>query len=129
MQQDVLADALSAIDNARRIDNTTVEIEPASDLIKSVLRLLQQEGYIGMFEHEEDTRGGQFKVEIKDTINKCSPIKPRFAVGNDEFQKYEKRYLPARGFGQLIVTTPDGIKTHTDARDQGIGGRLLGYVY
>lgn len=129
MQQDVLADALSAIDNARRIDNTKVEISPASDLIKSVLRLLQQQGYVGMFEHEEDDRGGRFKVEIKDTINKCSPIKPRFSVGNDEFQKYEKRYLPARGFGDLIVTTPDGIKTHTQAREDGTGGRLLGYVY
>lgn len=129
MQQDVLADAFSAIKNAREIGQREVTIEPASDLIKSVLKILQQEGYIGLFEEIEDGRGGKFKVEIETTLNDCNAIKPRVSVGNDEFQGYEKRYLPARGFGHLLVTTPDGVMTHQDAREEGIGGKLLGYVY
>lgn len=129
MQQDILADALSAIDNAREIGQDTVTVEPATDLIKNVLMIMQQEGYIGLFEEITDGRGGQFKVELKETLNDCSAIKPRFSVKNDEFQKYEKRYLPARGFGRLLVTTPEGVMTHQEAREEGIGGKLLGYVY
>ncbi|MCJ7429289.1 MAG: 30S ribosomal protein S8 [Candidatus Nanohaloarchaeota archaeon QJJ-5] len=129
MQQDVLADAFSAIKNAREIGQREVTIEPASDLIKSVLKILQQEGYIGLFEEIEDGRGGKFKVEIETTLNDCNAIKPRMSVGQDEFQEYEKRYLPARGFGHLLVTTPQGVMTHHDAREEGIGGKLLGYVY
>lgn len=129
MQQDVLADAFSAIKNAREIGQRDVTIEPASDLIKNVLKILQQEGYIGLFEEVEDGRGGMFKVEIETTLNDCNAIKPRISVGNDDFQKYEKRYLPARGFGHLLITTPEGVMTHHDAREEGVGGKLLGYVY
>lgn len=129
MQQDVLADALSAMKNAREIGKQEVIVEPAANLTKNVLRLLQQEGYIGVFEHIEDGRGGKFKVEMKKTLNDCNAIKPRFSVGKDEYQKYEQRYLPARGFGKLIVSTPQGVMTHTEAREEGIGGKLLAYIY
>ena len=47
----------------------------------------------------------------------------------DEFEKFEKRYLPAKNFGILIVTTPEGIMTHNEAKERGIGGRLLAYMY
>lgn len=129
MQQDILADALSAIDNAREIGQREVVVEPASDLIKDVLRIMQQEGYVGVFEEIEDGRGGKFKVQLETDLNECSAIKPRFSVSKDGYQKYEKRYLPARGFGNLLVTTPQGVMTHAEARDEGIGGKLLGYVY
>ncbi len=129
MQQDVLADALSAINNARDIGQQEVIIEPASDLIKNVLKILQQEEYIGLFEHIEDGQAGKFKVELKRTLNDCNAIKPRFSVSKDGYQKYEKRYLPARGFGHLLVSTPEGVMTHDQAREDGHGGRLLGYVY
>lgn len=129
MQQDVLADALSAIKNARETGKREVTIEPASNLIKDVLKILQQEGYIGLFEHIEDGRAGKFKVELKGTLNDCSAIKPRFSVQKDGYQKYEKRYLPARGFGNLLISTPQGVMTHNQAQEEGIGGKLLGYVY
>ena len=40
-----------------------------------------------------------------------------------DFEKFEKRYLPAKNFGILIVTTPEGIMTHYEAKERGIGGR------
>ena len=67
--------------------------------------------------------------ELKGNINKCGVIKPRHAVKKDEFEKFEKRYLPAKNFGILIVTTPKGIMTHYEAKELGIGGRLLAYMY
>ncbi|MDY6789340.1 MAG: 30S ribosomal protein S8 [Candidatus Nanohaloarchaea archaeon] len=129
MQQDTLADALSSINNAKEIGKKEATIKPASNLIKNVLKILQSENYIGLFEHVEDGKGGKFKVEVGKQLNECKAIKPRFSVGNEGFQKYEKRYLPARGFGDLIVTTSEGVMTHREAQDKGIGGRLLAYVY
>ncbi len=129
MRQDILADTFAAIDNAREVGKKEVVIKPASELVKNVLIVLQQKGYIGLFEHVEDRRGGKFKVEIGNMMNKASVIKPRFSVNKNDFQKYEKRFLPARGFGDLIVTTPKGVMSHKEAMEEGVGGKLLGYVY
>ena len=104
-------------------------ISPASKLIGEVLSTMQKENYIGNFEYIDDNRAGQFKVELEGNINKCGVIKPRHAVKKDEFEKFEKRYLPAKNFGILIVTTPEGIMTHYEAKERGIGGRLLAYMY
>jgi small subunit ribosomal protein S8 len=46
-----------------------------------------------------------------------------------EFDKFEKRYLPARGFGIIIVSTNKGIMTLEEAKEKRIGGRLLAYCY
>ena len=128
MQQDTLSNALSAINNASRNDKRFAEISPTSNVIKNVLIELQQKGYIGVFELVEDGKGGKFKVEVSE-INECQPVKPNFSVKKDEFEKWERRYLPARNFGDLLVTTSHGIMTHEEAREQEVGGKLLGYVY
>ena len=47
----------------------------------------------------------------------------------DEFEKFEKRYLPAKGFGVLIVSTPKGIVKQEDAVKNNSGGVLLAYCY
>lgn len=129
MQQDALSDALSSINNAARTGKQYAKVEPTSNLIKNVLLELQDQGYIGVFELVEDGRAGRFKVEVKPDINECKPVKPRFYVKRDEYGKWAKRYLPARNFGHLLVTTPEGVMTHEEAVEEGHGGKLLGYVY
>jgi small subunit ribosomal protein S8 len=109
--------------------NKRCTISPASKMIGHVLRTMQKEGYIGEFEFVDDGKAGQFIVELEGNINKCGVIKPRHAIKNDEFEKFEKRYLPAKNFGVIIMTTPQGIMTHKEAKDKGIGGRLLVYIY
>jgi len=42
---------------------------------------------------------------------------------------WENRYLPAKGFGLLIISTSQGVMSHEQARRAGIGGELLGFVY
>lgn len=128
MQQDTLSDALSAINNAARNDKEYAEIRPTSKVIQNILIELQQKGYIGVFELVEDGKGGKFRVEVTG-INECRPVKPNFSVQKDEFEKWEQRYLPARNFGDLLVTTSHGIMTHDQAQEEEIGGKLLGYVY
>ena len=129
MQQDTLSDALSSINNAARQGKKHATVSPTSDLIKNMLLKLQDKGYVGVFELKEDGKGGEFKVEVKPETNKCRPVKPNFYVGNEEYTKWAKRYLPAKGFGELLVTTPEGIMTHEEAQKENVGGKLLGYVY
>ncbi len=129
MLLDPLADALSIIKNAESIGKPECNVSPASKLIGSVLKVMKDKGYIGDFEFIDDGKSGLFKVQLKGKINKCGVIRPRHAVKNIELEKWEKRFLPARGFGSIILTTPDGVMTHSEARESGLGGQLLAYVY
>lgn len=129
MQHDTLADALSTIKNARSAGKRECMVEPASNLIKNVLKVMQKEDYIGVFELIDDGKSGKFKIEIQKDLNDCNAIKPRFNVKNDEFNKWEKRFLPAAGFGILILSTSKGVMTHKKALQEGLGGSLLAYVY
>jgi small subunit ribosomal protein S8 len=126
---DPLADALTNIRNNELQVNNKCSISPASRLIGHVLSTMQKENYIGEFEFVDDGRAGKFIVELEGNINQCGVIKPRHSVKKDEFEKFEQRYLPAKNFGILIVTTPEGIMTHLEAKEKEIGGRLLAYMY
>jgi small subunit ribosomal protein S8 len=129
MLLDPLADALSTMKNAESIGKPECTISPASKLLGNVLKVMKDKGYIGEFEFIDDGKSGLFKVQLKGKINKCGVIKPRHAVKNTEFEKWEKRFLPARGFGSIILTTPEGVMTHKEAIENGLGGQLLAYVY
>ena len=126
---DPLANALTNMRNNEMQGNKECTIAPASKMIGHVLRTMQKEGYIGEFEFVDDGKAGQFIVELEGNINKCGVIKPRHAVKNDEFEKFEKRYLPSKNFGIMIMTTSQGVMTHKEAKESGIGGRLLVYIY
>ena len=126
---DPLANALNHLSNCERVGKKVAYIKPASKLIGRVLKVMQDYGYIGEFEFIEDGRAGIFKVELIGKINKCGAIKPRFPVKKFGYEKFEKRYLPARDFGILIVSTTQGVMSHEEAKKRGLGGRLLAYVY
>ncbi len=126
---DLINDAIVNIKNHERIGKSQCIVRPTSKLLIDILKIFQKEGYIGEFELMEDKRGGQIKVKLVKKINDCGVIKPRFSVKHNEFPKWEKRYLPARDFGTLVVTTPKGVMSHKEAKKNGIGGRLLAYIY
>jgi len=128
MLLDPLADALSTIKNAETVGKPDCTLK-ASKLIGSVLKVMKDKGFIGEFEFVDDGKSGLFKVKLKGKINRCGVIRPRHAVETGEFERWEKRFLPARGFGSIILTTPNGVMTHSEAREQGLGGQLLAYVY
>ena len=129
MLNDPLADALATIKNAERVGKKECTVKPASKLIGRVLKVMQDYGYIEAFEWIDDGKGGVFKVKLKGNINNCNVIKPRHAIKRGEFEKWEARYLPAENFGLLILTTNKGVVSQHEAKKEGIGGRLLAYVY
>lgn len=128
MRHDTLADVMATIKNADRIGQKNC-ITPASNLVKEVLKLIQKQGYIDVFEFIDDGKSGKFNIQLKSKVNDCNVIKPRYSVGVNEFEKWEKRFLPAREFGVLIVSTTKGLMTHEEAKKQHLGGKLLAYVF
>jgi len=129
MLNDPLADALSLMKNAETKGKGSCMIRPSSKLLGGVLQLLKEKGYIGNFERIDDGKAGVFHVELIGNINNCGVIKPRYPIKHDELDNWEGRYLPARDFGLLIITTTRGILSQDDARKEGVGGKLLAYVY
>lgn len=128
MRHDILADVLSAIRNGDAVGQREA-LTPASRMTKAVLLIMQQAGFIGDFELVDDRRGGKFRIALLGNVNGCGAIRPRSAVAADGYERWERRFLPAAGFGLLIVSTPQGVLPHAEAKARGIGGRLLAYVY
>ena len=128
MLNDPLANALSNITNNEKVRKTEC-IVPASKTIGNVLRTLQKYNFIGTFEFIDDGKSGTFKVELLGNINLCGVIKPRYAIKKDGYEEFERRYLPARGFGIIVVSTPNGVMSQHEANEANVGGRLLAYVY
>jgi small subunit ribosomal protein S8 len=127
--KDPLADALAGIDNAESVGHLTYTVSPASNLVGSVLEVLYDRGYVDGFEYVEDGKAGEFEVELKGAINQCGAVKPRYSAGVGDFEQWEKRYLPARDYGTLVVTTSRGVMSHYEAREAGVGGQVIAYVY
>ena len=129
MQFDPLSDAFTRIFNAEQAGHYEVSVSPASKLLGSKLNIMQKSGYVGEFEKINDGRAGSYRIELIGAINRCGVIKPRHSVQRSDFDKWESRYLPARDFGLLIVTTNQGIMDHYDAKKERVGGRRLAYIF
>ncbi len=126
---DPIADGLVAIKNSDNAAKKECLYRPASKLLGEILRVMQANGYILSYEFVEDGRDGVYRIGLVGKINDCKAIKPRYAVKKNRFEVYEKRYLPARDVGILIVSTPLGLLTHRQAKEKEVGGRLVAFVY
>lgn len=129
MLNDPLANVMSTIIIYERTGKRELTVHPVSKIIRRVLSIMQEHGYVGELEELSEGRGGFAKLNLLGNVNKCGVIKPRFAIDKTEFQKFEKRYLPANGVGILILSTPQGLMTHEKAKEKQIGGRLIAYCY
>ncbi|MBR9677644.1 30S ribosomal protein S8 [Candidatus Woesearchaeota archaeon] len=129
VMNDTLASALSKINNAEKRHKQTVQIFPSTKLLKQVLAIMQDTGYVGEFVEVKDSKGNYLTVNLIKRFNQCGAIKPRYTIKKDGVESFEKRYLPAKGFGYLIVSTPNGLMTHEQAFEKNIGGKLIAYFY
>jgi small subunit ribosomal protein S8 len=126
---DTLANGLTTVVNNEMRNKHECIISPASRLLGRVLRIMQLNGYIGEFEFIDDGCSGKFKVQLLGRINKCGAIRPRFSVKTAKFEEWERRFLPSREVGLLVVSTPKGVLSHKDATEKHIGGKLLAFIY
>lgn len=123
MSQDIVADALNQIMNVKRARKTEVRIKKYSKFLINLFDLMKKLDYL-----DYEIENKEIKIKIK-KINACRAIKPRFNVSVDEIDKYVRRFLPARDFGFIIVSTSKGLLTHEEALEKNIGGSLIAYVF
>ncbi len=128
MLQDPLADVLCVIKNAERVGKKDCIVK-FSKLAREVLKIMKIKGYISYYEFINDGKSGKLRIELNKKIIDTNVIKPRFSVRVDEFNKWERRFLPSRDLGFLIVTTSKGVVDHETAQKMKVGGKLLAYVY
>jgi small subunit ribosomal protein S8 len=126
---DSIASALSKIETYDKLGRNNVEVTPSSKLLIRILDLLNGVGYVGTYELIDNKRGGIINLNLINKVNRCGVIKPRFSCELNEYEKFEKRYLLAKNFGVLIVSTSQGLMTHYEAKDKKIGGKLIAFCY
>ena len=125
---DPLANVLSNIMNYEKIGKKECLVKSSSKFIQNVLKIMKENNYLGDFKAYEG-RGGYIKINLIGKINKCGVIKPRLSFKNADLEKFEKRYLPAKDFGIIVVSTNKGLMTHQECRKKNIGGKLVAYIY
>ncbi|HLC63463.1 MAG TPA: 30S ribosomal protein S8 [Candidatus Nanoarchaeia archaeon] len=125
---DTLGTVLSHIHNCEKAGKKECTVLH-SKLVTQVLTLMRDNHYIGEFETINEGNSLKIKVKLLGSINKCNVIKPRYAFQRGNSEKFEKRYLPAKGFGIIVVSTSKGVMTLEKSRELNLGGRLLSYIY
>lgn len=129
MSKNTLAYALTTIINNERVGKSECTLKPNSKVITKILEILKKNQFIDSFKIIEDGKSGLVTVKLNGNINKCGAITPRFSTKNDNYEKFEKRFLPAQDFGIIIVSTSKGLMTHKEAIEKKLGGRLIAYCY
>lgn len=85
--------------------------------------------YIGEFEIIDDARSKKICINLRGRINKCSVISPRYDVKNSDIEQMTSNLLPSRQFGCLVLTTSKGIVDHETAKNNNLGGKILGFFF
>lgn len=124
MSQDIVSDTLNEIMNAKKAKKSSVFIKKNSKLLRNVLDIAKDAGYLDY--NIEDNN--HISIQLKD-LNEFKAVKPRFTVSVKKINQYVRRYLPAKNYGFLIISTNKGLIKHYEAEDQKIGGCLIAYIY
>ncbi|MGF6376819.1 small subunit ribosomal protein S8 [Clostridiales Family XIII bacterium PM5-7] len=128
---DPIADMLTRIRNANTVGHETVDI-PASKIKKSIAEILVAEGYINGFDVIEDNKQGTIKVQMKYGANKekvITGIKKISKPGLKVYAKADEVPKVLGGLGIAIVSTSKGVISDKQARQLGVGGEVICYVW
>lgn len=127
---DTIADMLTRIRNAASAGHATVDV-PASNLKKAIAKILQEEGYISRVELIANEHQGVIRITLKYAAKKpvISGIKRISRPGLRVYAESEKLPKVLGGLGIALVSTSQGIMTDRKARQAGIGGEVLAYVW
>ena len=128
---DPIADMLTRIRNANSAKHKTVDV-PASKMKTAIAEILFKEGYIKSFELISNENQGIIRITLKydekgtrviDGIKRISKPGLRVYAGKEELPRV------LNGLGIAIISTSKGLKTDKEAREAGMGGEVLAYVW
>ena len=127
---DPIADMLTRIRNANIARIKQVEV-PASNIKKELARLLKEEGYIQDYELIEDNKQGVIRLYLKFN-GKKRVITGLKRISRPGLRVYvEKDQIPKvlGGLGIAVLSTSKGVVTDKSARQMGIGGEVLCFIW
>jgi len=127
---DLIADAFTIIRNGIMAKKENVDV-PASKMLKSILEILKRENYIDNFKLIEDKKQGILRIYLK-YINFKPAIRNIKRISKSGLRVYVNRHkIPSvlRGLGLAIISTSKGIITDKEAKAQGLGGEIIGYIW
>lgn len=128
---DPIADMLTRIRNANTVKHQTVDI-PLSNIKKAMADILTEEGYIKSHEVIDDGKQGIIRLTLKYTANKGKVITGLKRISKPGLRVYAKKDEVPKvlgGLGIAILSTSKGIMTDKSARNDGLGGEVLCYVW
>ena len=128
---DPIADMLTRIRNANTSKHKTVDI-PASKMKLGIADILFREGYIKAFEEIANENQGIIRITIKYDEKGNRVIAGLKRISKPGLRVYAaKDELPKvlNGLGIALISTSKGIMTDKQAREQGIGGEVLAYIW
>jgi small subunit ribosomal protein S8 len=129
---DPIADMLTRIRNANkaRLDNVVM---PSSGLKAEIAKIMYEEGYISSFEViDGKTTNGILKIHLRYNRNKSAIISGLKRISKPGLRVYtEKTKIPRilGGLGTVVVSTSQGVMTGKKAKELGIGGEVLCYIW
>lgn len=128
---DPIADFLTRIRNANAQMHATVSA-PSSNMKVAIAEILKNEGFIKGYDVEEDNKQNVITVQLKYGRNDekvISGLKRISKPGLRVYAKAEEMPKVLNGLGIAIVSTSNGVVTDKVARQEGIGGEILAYVW
>ena len=126
-----IADMLTRVRNACMASHSVVEM-PCSKAKKEIAGLLKSEGYISEFEEfENEKKHKNIRIKLKYVNNQqvITGLKRISKPGLKIYVGHKDVPRVLGGFGIAIISTSQGIMTDRDARNKGIGGEVLCYVW
>jgi small subunit ribosomal protein S8 len=127
---DLIADVFTIVRNAIMAKKDNVDI-PASNTVKSILEILKKENYIENFKLIEDKKQGLLRIYLR-YIGQKPAIRNIKRVSRPGRRSYVNRQeVPSvlKGRGIAIISTSKGVMTDKEARELGVGGEVMGYVW
>ena len=128
---DPIADMLTRIRNASQANFKTVDV-PASNMKRDIAEILFNEGYIKAFEEIQNENQGILRISLKYTEKGKKVISGLRRISKPGLRIYaSKEELPKvlNGLGIALISTSKGIMTDKKARELGVGGEVLAYIW
>ena len=131
MVQDKIADMLTRIRNANQLKYDTVEVI-GTKMTLGIAEILKKEGYISDFTYEKDIKGDKLTLNLKYGEKKERVITGLKRISKSGLRVYAKSNEIPRvlnGLGIAIISTSKGLMTDKEARNAGLGGEVLAYIW
>ena len=129
--QDKIADMLTRIRNANIMRYPTVQVV-GTKMTLGIAEILKREGYIEDFKYEKSTKGDTLTINLKYGAKKERVITGLRRISKSGLRVYAKANEVPRvlnGLGIAIISTSKGLMTDKEAREAGLGGEVLAYIW